>query len=229
MLKQLLTRFLNHVIAQNSWAKAHLQPYGGKAVRFNVFPLSATLTVLEDGGLAISGVALAPEATVNITPGVALRLIAGDQAANTLITIEGDTELATAMAKVLHEMSWDVEEDLSHVIGDTAAHQAAKLGRKVGAGVKRQTINVAEMVTEYWQEEIPLLAKKRHVEQFIQDVDVLREDAERLQKRFDKLSAHFAQQSGQTNSETARPKALPNPASTSAKNAENAAPASDTE
>ena len=189
MLKQLLTRLLNHIIAQNSWAKARLQPYSGKSVRFNVFPVNAMLTVLEDGGLAMAGEALPPDASVNITPGVALRLIAGDEAANTLIEIEGDTELATAMAKVLHEMSWDFEEDLSRVIGDVAAHHAAKFGTKAGAGIKRQTINLAEMVTEYWQEEMPLLAKKRHVENFIQEVDTLREDTERLQKRFEKLKA----------------------------------------
>ena len=189
MLKQLLTRLLNHIITQNSWAKAQLQPYSGKSVRFNVFPVNAMLTVLEDGGLAMAGEALTPDASVNITPGVALRLIAGDEAANTLIEIEGDTELATAMAKVLHEMSWDFEEDLSRVIGDVAAHQAAKFGTKAGAAIKRQTINLAEMVTEYWQEEMPLLAKKRHVENFIQEVDTLREDTERLQKRFEKLKA----------------------------------------
>jgi ubiquinone biosynthesis protein UbiJ len=43
------------------------------------------------------------------------------------------------------------------------------------------------MLTEYWQEEQPLIAKKRHVEKFIQEVDQLRDDVARLEKRLAKL------------------------------------------
>jgi ubiquinone biosynthesis protein UbiJ len=43
------------------------------------------------------------------------------------------------------------------------------------------------MLTEYWQEENPLIAKKRHVVAFVKDVDQLRDDVERLEKRIEKL------------------------------------------
>ena len=45
------------------------------------------------------------------------------------------------------------------------------------------------MASEYWQEEKPLIAKKRHVEQFNNDVDTLRADVERTEKRLEKLTA----------------------------------------
>ena len=44
------------------------------------------------------------------------------------------------------------------------------------------------MLFEYWQEEKPLIAKKRHVEQFNQDVDTLRADVDRMEKRLEKLA-----------------------------------------
>jgi ubiquinone biosynthesis accessory factor UbiJ len=77
---------------------------------------------------------------------------------------------------------------LSYIIGDAPAHELSKFGRKTVAGVKKQTLNVAGMFTEYWQEERPLIAKKRHVMQFVQEVDTLRDDTERLEKRLDKLA-----------------------------------------
>ena len=47
------------------------------------------------------------------------------------------------------------------------------------------------MVSEYWQEEMPMIAKKRHVEEFVAQVDTLRADVERAEKRLDKLLAQI--------------------------------------
>ena len=44
------------------------------------------------------------------------------------------------------------------------------------------------MAAEYWTEERPLIAKRAHVEQFAHEVDQLRGDVERLEKRLEKLS-----------------------------------------
>lgn len=188
MLKPLLTRLLNHLINQNIWAKEQLQPFGGKTVRFSIPPISATLTVLEDGGLAIAGDSALADASVTIPLPVAFRLLANDDAAATLATLEGDTELAAALAKVLRGISWEYEEDLSKIIGDIPAHQLSEFGRKAVSEVKSQGLNLMQMLTEYWQEEQPVIAKKRHVETFNQAVDTLREDSERLEKRIEKLS-----------------------------------------
>lgn len=188
MLKPLLTRLLNHLINQNIWAKEQLQPFGGKTVRFSIPPISATLTVLEDGGLAMAGDSALADASVTIPLPVAFRLLANDDAAATLATLEGDTELAAALAKVLRGISWEYEEDLSKIIGDIPAHQLSKFGRKAVSEVKSQGLNLMQMLTEYWQEEQPVIAKKRHVETFNQAVDTLREDSERLEKRIEKLS-----------------------------------------
>lgn len=197
MLKPLLTRVLNHLINQNSWAKAQLQPYGGKTVRFDIPPLSATLTILENGGLALAGESAMPDASVTMPAPVAFRLLTGDEGASTLTTLEGDTELAAALAKVLRGMSWEFEEDLSKVIGDIPAHQLAQIGRKVTGEIRSQSLNLAQMLSEYWQEEQPMIAKKRHVDTFNREVDGLRGDAERLQKRIEKLHEKIRQNSGE--------------------------------
>jgi ubiquinone biosynthesis protein UbiJ len=189
MFEPLITRILNHLVNQNEWAREQLQPYSGKAVLFIIPPLRSRLIVLEDGGLAAAGEAAEAVAKVTLPLPVAMRLLAGDANADTLVTVEGDTELALALSRVLRNMSWEYEEDLSRLVGDAPAHQLAEFGRKAVSEVRKQSLNIADMFAEYWQEEQPLLAKKRHVNRFMQEVADLRDEVERLEKRLDKLAA----------------------------------------
>lgn len=188
MLKPLITKFLQHLTHQNEWSRPHLQPFAGKVVQFDFVLLKANLLILEDGSLAIAGETAAPEATIHVPPSLALRLIAGDEAAKMLVKIDGNTQLASEFSKVLQNMRWDIEEDLSHVTGDIAAFKIGEFTKKAFTEMRQQSQNAAEMLSEFWQEEKPILAKKRHVEQFNADVDTLKSDVARLEKRLMKLS-----------------------------------------
>lgn len=187
MFKGISTQILQHLIAQNSWANELLQPYAGKSAQFNIPPLRTTLVILENGSLAIAGETNIPDATIIIPPTLLMRLIAKDESAKLQIKVEGNTELATALAKVLSHIHWDYERDLSKLVGDVPAYKASELGRSTVNAIKETGENLANMLTEYWLEEKPTLAKKRHIEQFNSDVDNLRADVERLEKRVNKL------------------------------------------
>jgi ubiquinone biosynthesis protein UbiJ len=188
MFKQLATRFLQHLTNQNNWSREHLIGFAGKVIQFDIALIKTNLLILEDGSLAIAGETAAPDAIIHITPSLALRLLAKDEAAKLQIKIDGDTHLATELSKVLQLMRWDIEEDLSHIVGDISANKIGELSRKTFSESKKQSVNLAEMLAEYWQEEKPMLAKKRHVEQFNTDVDALRSDVTRFEKRLEKLA-----------------------------------------
>jgi ubiquinone biosynthesis protein UbiJ len=187
MLKPLVTRILNHLITQNNWARGELQPFSGQTVTIHLGPTNANLTILENGGLAMAGESSLSDAVISLSPSLALRILAKDVSASNQVQITGNTELAKALAKVLQGMRWDYEEDLSKIIGDIPATQANAFAKKTFSEAKSKVINMTEMLTEYWQEENPLIAKKRHVEAFVKDVDQLRDDVERLEKRIEKL------------------------------------------
>ncbi len=188
MFKPLATRFLQHLTNQNNWSRAHLISFAGKVIQFDVALMKTNLLILEDGSLAIAGDTAVPDATIHLPPSLALRLLAKDEAAKTQIKIDGDTHLATELSKVLQLMRWDIEEDLSHVVGDIAAHKIGATSHNIVQEAKQQSIHLAEMLTEYWQEEKNVLAKKRHVEQFNTAVDTLRGDVVRFEKRLEKLT-----------------------------------------
>ena len=188
MLKPVLTRFLQHLTNQNNWSRPHLQLFAGKVVQFDFTLIKINLLILEDGSLAIAGETAVPEANIHVPPSLALRLLANDENAKMQIKINGDTHLATEISKVLQNMRWDMEEDLSKLTGDIAAHKIGEITRKTLSEAKKQSINLAEMLSEYWQEEQPLLAKKRHVEQFNTQVDTIKSDVARFEKKLNKLA-----------------------------------------
>ncbi len=191
MLKPIVTHFLQHICNQNNWSKPYLAPFSGKTIAFNFVLMKANIIILEDGSLAIAGEnsaeTSAPEASVYAPPSLLLRIAAGDEAAKMQIKVEGDTHLASEFSKVLQNMRWDIEEDLSKVVGDIAANKIGSTTQKIVSIAKQQTIDAAEMLSEYWQEEKNILAKKRHVEQFNADVDTLKSDIARAEKRLQKL------------------------------------------
>lgn len=187
MLTGLSTRLLQHLIAQNSWACPLLQPHAGKCVAFKLGFFSRSLTILEDGSLAMAGASHAADASVSLTPSLALRLLSGDEAAKRQVVISGDTHLAAELAKVLSAMRWDFEDDASKLVGDVAAHKIGQTLRGIAATGKETGSNLAAMLSEYWQEEMPLIAKKRQVEAFNSEVDTLRADLARFEKKFAKL------------------------------------------
>ena len=192
MLKPLVTKFLQHITNQNNWSRPYLTPFAGKTVQFDFVLLKANLLILEDGSLSLAGETAIADATVHIPPSLALRLLAKDEAAKMFVKIDGDTHLVTELSKVLRNMRWDIEEDLSHVTGDIAAFKIGEFSKKTFSEMKQQSINAAEMLSEFWQEEKPILAKKRHVEQFNADVDTLKSDVARLEKKLDKFQAKLS-------------------------------------
>lgn len=195
MFKPLAAQFLQHLTDQNNWSRKHLMAFAGKVVQFNIAFINSKLLILEDGSLSMATDNADIDATVHISPSLALRLIAKDEAAKMLIKIDGDSHLATELAKVLQLMRWDIEEDLSKVMGDIPANKTASTAKKVLATAKTQSINTAEMLAEYWQEEKLILAKKWRVQQFISEVDTLNSDTARFEKKLDKIAKRIKESS----------------------------------
>jgi ubiquinone biosynthesis protein UbiJ len=187
MLTQLNAHILNHLLSQNSWAADRLRRFAGKTIELSLPPMQTRLFILDQGEFAIAPADAETHAKISLPPAAALRLLAEGQFDATQLNIDGDTELATEVGKVLQNLSWEYEEDLSHLIGDIPAHQLVSFGRRAATEAMRQTTSLAGMFAEYWLEEQPLIAKRRHLEGFSREVDALRDDTERLAKRLEKL------------------------------------------
>jgi ubiquinone biosynthesis accessory factor UbiJ len=189
MFKPLIQFVLQHLMQQNSWTAPLLQPYANQTLCMDFKVAQVNLTILQNGELAIAADSAIADATIHLPPSLAMRLLRKDPLASSLIKIDGDTALGIEVGKILSAVRWDIEDDLSKVVGDIAAYEVVQLGHEKLKRVQANAKNLGEMLVEYWQEERPLIAKKTSIEQFNQAVDQLREDTDRLQLRVEKLMA----------------------------------------
>jgi len=183
-----VARLLNHLLDGQPWLREHLIPFSGRGVGVEVDPVSLILTVGPDGALATANEATQPDATARLSVLTLMRLAAGDESARAAVELSGDTAFAAVVAGVLRELRWDAEEDLSKLIGDIAAHRLVQAGRSFSAWQREVALNLAQGAAEFWTEEQPLLASQQGTEQWANAVDEMRDAAERLEKRIERLS-----------------------------------------
>ena len=180
---------LNHLLRANAWARDTLKPHAGKTVCVRCLPFSTSLVVLESGEVAPAPAGAIPEATLTVTPGLLLRMATRDDTAWRDIAIDGDTALAGVVHHLWRHLRWDAEEDLSRVFGDIAAHRMADSARALGEWARMSGENLARSFTEYVTEERPSIAAANDIRRFAADVDLLRDDLARLEKRIARLTA----------------------------------------
>jgi len=188
MLDSAAAAAINHLLKQAAWARDELQRHAGKTARFEAIPFFFSLAVLDSGEVSAAAAGAAPAVTVSATPGLMLRLAARDESAWNEVGVTGDTDFGATLNHLARNLRWDFEEDLSRVFGDVAAHRLAETGRAVQRWGAQSLENTARSAAEYWTEEQPLIASASAVRQFVADVDALRDDAARLEKRFENLS-----------------------------------------
>jgi ubiquinone biosynthesis accessory factor UbiJ len=103
------------------------------------------------------------------------------------LQISGDIDLGSRFKRVLEGIDLDWEEPLARVVGDVAAHQIGRAARAARSWGEDAARTLAKDTAEYFQEESRLLAPRMRVEEFLQAVDKLRADTDRLQKRIEQL------------------------------------------
>ena len=177
---------LNHLLAEAAWARARLAPFAGRTARLNLPPWRLDLTIDELGQFAVSSGA-APDVEISLPAGAPLLALTGPEAVARVAQISGSAEFADALGFVLRNLRWDFEEDLSKAVGDIAAHRIAGLVKDFAAWQRQAATNLAENLAEYFTEEQPTLARPAEVAGFVADVDRLRDDLARLEKRIARL------------------------------------------
>jgi ubiquinone biosynthesis protein UbiJ len=178
---------LNHVLRSAPLALERLRRHAGRTVAFHVGPVTTALTIQTTGEVTPAVAGAARDLDVRISPFLLPRLAANEEAAFREIEMQGDMELAQEVSFLARHLTWDVEEDLSRVIGDIPAHRLVSAARSVRDWGRDATLRMGQGAAEYWTEEQPLVASRVKVESFVRGVADLRDAIERLEKRIDHL------------------------------------------
>lgn len=184
----LLSNAINHLLAQESWARAQLMPHAGKVACLDAGVASIRLKVTADGMVTS---ALAEEVlavTIRVRPADLPLILQNRERAFSYVKIDGDADFANTISKISQNLRWDVANDLSQLVGDIAAQRIVDGASAAAASVRSTQQKVMENMAEYFLEEQPMLMRPQAVVEFTADVTRLRDNVERLAKRIERLT-----------------------------------------
>jgi len=135
--QQRLVLFLNHVLMQEKEAQTRLARKKGSVihVRWGAFALDLLITPAGLTDRAPS--ALPADLTLSVAmeaPWVVAQSVLDGKAPP--VKIEGDVQLAAELGWLADNLRWDVEEDLSRILGDVPAHAIAGAGQRLLAALR---------------------------------------------------------------------------------------------
>lgn len=103
------------------------------------------------------------------------------------LEITGDAHTAERFQRLLALARPDVEEELSGIVGDAAAHRMGEVARGLGNWAREARATMGANIREYLQEESRDVPSRYESDRFAGDVATLRDDVDRLEARIARL------------------------------------------
>ena len=129
---------LNHVLMQEKEAMGRLarQKGGVVLVQWRVFTLRLSITPA--GLLDLATADASPDLSLSVTDESPLSVArAMAQGGKPAVRIVGDVQLAAEVNWLVDHVRWDLEEDLSRVMGDAPAHAVGQAARRLVRGLRQ--------------------------------------------------------------------------------------------
>ncbi|HJX58709.1 MAG TPA: hypothetical protein VJ325_08315 [Thiobacillus sp.] len=187
----LFERSLNHLLQQSPGATEALARHAGASVRFDLTLAQFDCRIADDGCFS-EAVVDTPDAVIRPTPALVARLPFFGRDAWRFTEFSGDPALLATLDRVFKQLNWDIEADLAPLVGDIAAHRLHAAGRDALAGIAHTFSALGRNAGEYVVEEAELMARGVDVARFNHAVDLLADDAARLDARLRLLEAGHA-------------------------------------
>lgn len=158
-------RVLNQLLRREEWARDRLSRQSGKTVRFAVGGFKAALVIQSSGLVQASDPAVIPDVVLTIPFEKLAELPAILRSRETsaiaaVLHIEGDAGLAQVVSDLARDLRWDIEDDLSRVVGDVAATGLLTAGKRAVDGARNVTDRLAGNVAEFVSEESGMMASR---------------------------------------------------------------------
>ena len=129
---------LNHVLMQEKEATARICRQKGKVVHIKWRFFALKLVATPAGLLDLAEPQATPDLNLLVTQdspfAIAQAVLQGDKPA---VRIEGDVQLAAEVNWLVDHVRWDIEEDLSRIIGDVPAHAISDAARRMAEALRQ--------------------------------------------------------------------------------------------
>ena len=164
--------FANHVLDGAGWARSRLARFAGRTPEFRAPLLPTVLVTLTPQGRLEPGGAEPPDAVVFLGPKT---------------KVSGEPQLAAELEELSRTLRWDVEEDLSRVLGDVLAHRAVEAGRALWRWQVDAAGRLGEAMGAYAVDEARFVVRRPELTSFSEGIERLSRALAELEQRVARL------------------------------------------
>jgi len=200
VLGRALESVLNRAIDLDPDTRGRLDALDGRAVTLDLAGASGraapALRIAVDAGRLRVGPAFEGDSALRVsaTPGslIGLALARGRDGALPpgRVSIAGDAELARRLEQLATRYAPDLDAAFARVFGDVAGFQIARAFRGAFAWSRKSAASLARDTAEFLTEEGRDLVARAELDTFLDDVDTLRERADRVAARVQRIAQH---------------------------------------
>ena len=186
-----IVRVVNRQIQAKTPARELCADLEGRVIAIRIRDTALALYIqVEHNELIVKPIADNPDVVISGSP-LALARLAGASADAGIrdgsIDLSGDAETAQAFQQLLAYGKPDIEEELSGVFGDVAAHGLGEVARNIGRWVENTQATVHQNIQEYLQEESRALPSQYEIDSFRDQAEILRDDVDRFEAKIRRL------------------------------------------
>ena len=191
---KLLEKAINNYIALDPEAPEKLGAFDGKWICIEVLGINRNIYLFVDGShiSVLPECDAEPDTIISGTPAALIKLGINRDAAPLLfareVEIRGDVRVGRQFKALLADMDIDWEEQLASMVGDVAAHGFFNAFNELRNWGSSAASNFTDDVSEYLQEESRDVVSGAEMEAFFEDVDALRNDADRLEAKIKQIT-----------------------------------------
>ncbi|MBK1704801.1 SCP2 sterol-binding domain-containing protein [Halochromatium glycolicum] len=185
---------INRLLALDPEGAAALAKLQGRVLRVELMGIGLHLHLVpETDALRLYGdYAAEPDCVVRATPAALLSMALAehreDEVFSGAVTIDGDNSLAQSLGELIKGLDIDWEEQLAKLVGDALAHRIGDQVRSASRWGGRSGQLLTTDLREYLIEEGRFLPSEPEMNAFLDGVDRLRDDVERIEARIDRLT-----------------------------------------
>jgi ubiquinone biosynthesis protein UbiJ len=188
-----IERLLNRHVSESTPARERRTQLEGRSFAVTlVGPDIRVVLTVRDGRVVVSASADEPaDATVRGTPLALLGVLTPGslgRLGTQNVELAGNVHVAEEFAAMLRHARPDLEGELAGWVGDIAAHEIGTALRGLRAWAARAHRSLESDVTDYLQHEREVLPAALEARRFYADVERLRDDVERAERRLAALA-----------------------------------------
>lgn len=190
LLLKPLEMALNHALRFDMESHEQLQRFANRSIRIDITNLNIAVIArfMDDQILLEMAEEHVADLMIKADSFALLKLLKQpDSLFSNQIQILGDVQFAKQLQDWQQHFDFDWEQQLARITGDTVAYPLAQSLRRGFDWLKYNRSEFEQSVAEYLREESHYLPDKSQTTRFMQHVDLLRADTDRLEARIKRL------------------------------------------